>query len=169
MATSNSEQQPGTWAWGTTSQLQVPSRSDLLAEVIAAGVVEGGGVHVRGWGRGGGNEAQRAEGEGQRHWVFQCQPGVGWAVGRVVRGRGRTTGLRGPQNTPTGSRGQRARARELAAAAADINLRGMELDSAADLAVLGGDGGFKLSHTDLSSPAQPWAGAPPVALAEPFS
>jgi hypothetical protein len=34
----------------------------------------------------------------------------------------------------------------------------MELDSAADLAVLGGDDGGKLSHTDLSSPAQPWAG-----------
>jgi hypothetical protein len=34
----------------------------------------------------------------------------------------------------------------------------MELESAADFAVLGGDYGFKLSHTDLSSPAQPWAG-----------
>jgi hypothetical protein len=94
-------------------------------------------------------------------------------VGRAVRGRGRTTGLRGPQNTPTGSRGQRARARELAAAAADIDLKDMELGSAADLTVLGGDDGFKLSHTDLSSPAQPWARAPRVDLAgaspEPFS
>jgi hypothetical protein len=27
----------------------------------------------------------------------------------------------------------------------------MQLDSAADLAVLGGDDGYKLSHTDLSS------------------
>jgi hypothetical protein len=62
-------------------------------------------------------------------------------VGRAVRGRGRTASLRGPQSTPTASRGQRARARELAAAAADIDLRGMELDSAADLAALGGDDG----------------------------
>ena len=94
-------------------------------------------------------------------------------MGRAVRGRGRTTGLRGPQNTPTGSRGQRTRARELAAATTDIDLRGMVLDSAADLAVLGGDDWCKLSHTDLSSPAQPWAIAPQVALAgtspEPFS
>ena len=46
-------------------------------------------------------------------------------------------------------------------------MRGMmELGSAADLAVLGGDDGCKLSHTDLSSPAQPWAGTLPVALAE---
>jgi hypothetical protein len=43
----------------------------------------------------------------------------------------------------------------------------LKLGSAADLAVLGGDDGCKLSHTDLSSPAQPWAGAPQVApLAE---
>jgi hypothetical protein len=42
----------------------------------------------------------------------------------------------------------------------------MELDSAADLAVLGGDDGCKPSHADLSLPAQPWAGAPQVALAE---
>jgi hypothetical protein len=41
----------------------------------------------------------------------------------------------------------------------------MELGSAADLAVLGGDDGCgcKLSHTDLSSPAKPWVGAPQVA------
>ena len=41
------------------------SRSDLT-EMIAAGVVEGAGVDVRGWGR-------RAEEEGQRHWASQRQ------------------------------------------------------------------------------------------------
>jgi hypothetical protein len=65
-------------------------------------------------------------------------------------------------------RGKRARERAEAAADdvsgfaadADINLRGSELDGAADLAVLGEVSGFELSHIDLSSPAQPWA--PPV-------
>ena len=73
--------------------------------------------------------------------------------------------MRGPQNTPTGSRGQRTRARELAAAKTDIDLRGMVLDSAADLTVLGGDDWCRSSHTDLSSPAQAWAIAPQVAVA----
>ena len=141
-------------ARGMGYDVSAASRSDLT-EMIAAGVVEGAGVHVRGLGRGGG-KGSGGKGKGR---------GTGRCSGRAVRGRGRTTGLRGPQSTPTASRGQRARARDLPAAAGDINLRGMELDSAADLAVLGGDDGCKLSHTDLSSPAQPWAGTPPVDLA----
>jgi hypothetical protein len=136
--------------------------------MAAAGVVEGGGVHVRGWERGGGKgSGWKGKGRGTGRSSARSR------TGRAVRGRGRTTGLRGPQNTPTGSRGQRAKARELAAAATDIDLRGMVLDSDVDLAVLGGDDGCKLSHTDLSSPAQLWAGAPQVALVgaspEPFS
>ena len=109
------------------------SRSDLT-EMIAAGVVEGAGVDVRGWGRGGKKGGVRK---------------------RNGRGTGRSRG-----------RGRGFEAPDLPAAADDIHLRGMELDSAADLAVLGGDDGGKLSHTDLSSPAQPWAGTVPVALAE---
>ena len=119
MATSNCEQQPG--VWGSTSQLQV-----ALTEMIAAGVVEGAGVDVRGWGRGG-------------------------KKGGVRKRKGRGTG--------------RSRGRGRGFETLD-DLRGMELDSAADLAVLGGDDGGKLSHTDLSSPAQPGAGTVPVALAE---
>ena len=79
--------------------------------------------------------------------------------GRRSRGRGRGTGR-------SRGRGRGFEALDVPAAAGDIDLRGMELDSAADLAVLGGDDGGKLSHTDLSSPAQPWAGTLPVALAE---
>ena len=109
------------------------SRSDLT-EMIAAGVVEGAGVDVRGWGRGGKKGGVRK---------------------RNGRGTGRSRG-----------RGRGFEALDLPAAAGDIDLRGMELDSAADLAVLGGDDGGKLSHTDLSSPAQPWAGTLPVAVAE---
>ena len=108
------------------------SRSDL-AEMIAAGVVEGAGVDVRGWGRGGKKGGVRK---------------------RNGRGTGRSRG-----------RGRGFEAPDLPAAAGDIHLRGMELDSAADFAVLGGDDGGKLSHTDLSSPAQPWAGTLPVAVA----
>jgi hypothetical protein len=48
----------------------------------------------------------------------------------------------------------------------DDSVAELRSHSAADLAVLGGDDGGKLSHTDLSSPAQPWAGTLPVALAE---
>ena len=110
------------------------SRSGLT-EMIAAGVVEGAGVDVRGWGRGG------RKGSGRK--------------GKGSRGTGRSRG-----------RGRGFEAPDLPAAAGDIHLRGMELDSAADLAVLGGDDGGKLSHTDLSSPAQPWAGTLPVAVAE---
>ena len=109
------------------------SRSDLT-EMIAAGVVEGAGVDVRGWGRGGKKGGVRK---------------------RNGRGTGRSRG-----------RGRGFEALDLPAAADDIHLRGMELDSAADFAVLGGDDGGKLSHTDLSSPAQPWAGTLPVAVAE---
>jgi hypothetical protein len=146
-------------ARGMGYDVSAASRSDL-AEMIAAGVVEEGGVDVRGWGRGGGKGSER-KGNGRGTGRSSARS----RVGRAVRGRGHTTGLRGPQNTPTGSRGQRIRARELAAAKTDIDLRGMVLDSAADLAVLGGDDWCKLSHTDLSSPAQPWAIAPQVALA----
>ena len=119
------------------------SRSDL-AEMIAAGVVEGAGVDVRGWGRGG-----KKGGVRKRN---------GRGTGRA-RGRGRGTGR-------SRGRGRGFEAPDLPAAAGDIHLRGMELDSAADLAGLGGDDGGKLSHTDLSSPAQPWAGTLPVAVAE---
>jgi hypothetical protein len=58
-------------ARGMGYDVSAASRSDLI-EMIAAGVVEGAGVHVRGWGRGGG-----AEGEGQRHWAFQWQGSQG--------------------------------------------------------------------------------------------
>jgi hypothetical protein len=139
------------------------SRSDL-AEMISQLVSLREAVSMSGDGREA--EERQAGGRGRAAALGVPVPGVGWAGQSGVRGRGRTTGLRGPQSTPTASRGQRAKARELAAAAGDIDLRDMELDRAADLAVLGGDGGCKLSHTDLSSPAQPWAGAPQVVLAE---
>jgi hypothetical protein len=111
-------------------------------------------------GRGGGKGSGRKGGGGGT--------GRSSARGRVVRGRGRTTGLRGLQNTATGGRGKRARERAEAAtddvsgfaADADINLRGIELDGDADLAVLGEGSGFELSQTDLSSPAQPLPPAP---------
>jgi hypothetical protein len=113
-------------------------------------------------GDGGGEEEREAGGRGRAE-ALTGRSSASSRVGSAVRGRGRTTA----------SRGQRARARELASAAGDIDLRGMELDRAADLVVLGGDDGCKPIHTDLSSPAQPWAGAPQVALAgaspEPFS
>ena len=83
------------------------SRSDLT-EMIAAGVVEGAGVDVRGWGRGGKKGGVRKR-NGR---------GTGRSSGRAVRDRGRTTGLRGPQSTPAVSRGQRTRARDQPAAAA---------------------------------------------------
>jgi hypothetical protein len=93
---------------GYAHDVSAASRSDL-AEMIAAGVVEGGGVHVRGGGRGGGKgSGRKGKGSGTGRSSARGR------VGRAVRGRGRTTGLRGPQNTPTGSRGRRTRAGELA-------------------------------------------------------
>jgi hypothetical protein len=64
------------------------SRSDL-AEMIAAGVVEGGGVDVRGWRRGGGKGRGR-KGNGRGTGCSSARS----RAGRAVRGRGRTTGLR---------------------------------------------------------------------------
>ena len=99
-------------------------------------------------GDGGEEEKREACGRGTAEALGVPEAGAEALAGRS-RGRGR--GFEAP---------------DLPAAAGDIHLRGMELDSAADLAGLGGDDGGKLSHTDLSSPAQPWAGTVPVALAE---
>jgi hypothetical protein len=65
-----------------------------LAEMIAAGVVEGGGFHVRGWGRGGGKgTGRKGKGRGTGRSSARSR------AGRAVRDRWRTTGLRGPQNS----------------------------------------------------------------------